>query len=172
MNRSVAVQSQVPSRGGGARSSGVYESVPPDGPGVAKVTPMRGGRYAQLNPRRRWARDVELDIFSRLFGPSDDEAKAADPGEMRVTDAELASAIGSPHANVGARVRCGGAPITPGECMLLLPLRVAGLAFVALFRERVGREIRDNGLPTRDPVQTNLRLIMTHLDAIDVLLSA
>lgn len=141
---------------------------------AAVVTPVRSGylkrsdlgnpelsarrRRRNLNIRRDWARSVELPIVQLVLEPMSNDA--------------LADHFGLEGDHAGAQLRSGAKAATAGELAFLLPVVPAVLSLVGLIRERVGREIRDGGLPSRDPMQTNLRLMLTHLDAVEVLVSA
>lgn len=110
-----------------------------------------------ISEERRWAREKELTIVA--------------PHLLALTDAELANAFGSENDVVGARLKTGGAPMTPGELALLPPARQAVGALVSLARERVAREACDVARPAHDPKLLNLRLLLTHLDACAALLT-
>lgn len=129
-------------------------SVPPPMPEPAlraKALPKN------ISDERRWARERELPLVA--------------PHLMAVSDAELADAFGSINDVIGARLKSGGVPMTPGELALLVPLRPALGAMIALLRERVAREAVDLSRPSADPQLLNLRLLLTHLDACSALIS-
>jgi hypothetical protein len=111
-----------------------------------------------LSEERRWARETEITVVA--------------PHLLAISDSELAHAFGSENDVVGARLKSGGAPMTPGELALLPPARHAVGALVSLARERVAREACDTSRPAHDPKLLNLRLLLTHLDACAALLTA
>lgn len=125
---------------------------PPSEPALrAKALPRN------LSEERRWAREREMPITA--------------PHLMNVSDVDLAAAFGSLNDVIGARLKSGGAPMTPGELALLPPAAPALGALVALCRERVVRELADLSRPAHDPAVLNLRLLLTHLDACAALIS-
>lgn len=129
-------------------------SVPPVAPEPAlraKALPRN------LSEERRWARERELPLVA--------------PHLMSVSDSDLAECFGSINDVIGARLKSGGVPMTPGELALLAPLRPALGALIALCRERVARECADLSRPASDPNLLNLRLLLSHLDACAALIS-
>lgn len=125
----------------------------------AKHLPLRAGDRANLNPRRRWARDTAHPIVSGVLA------------SCRVSPHAMAEAFGRPGDDkAGKALLEGCAPLTAGELAYLPDIEPAGLALVALLRDRVGRELTDMALPTSDTRLSRLRVIAGHLDIVEALL--
>jgi hypothetical protein len=134
-------------------------SCPPPASVRPKHLPLRAGARAKLNPRRRWARDIEHPIVSRVLG------------ECRVSPHSIADAIGRPGDDkAGKAVLESTTPLTAGEVAYLLELEPACRTLAALLRDRVGRELTDMDRPTTDTRLSRLRVIAGHLDIVEALL--
>lgn len=118
--------------------------------------PLRGGNVRHLGTARAAARQAWAGHLSERLGAAG------------VSNREIAQAFENSSERFGAEVRAGAAPVTPGEVVQLLPFPTGALALLDVVRARVLGELVSLELP--ESRQARLRLVLTHIDAIAVLL--